>query len=238
MDLWKDTPQQRKSPAAASLGPLAYTLVVDLGLMLLGWAIAGGGGRFQANPARTAVVILFVLAEIAAAVIRWRIAEPAEARPEAWYNDLYREDWRFLNQEMIFALAPFSDRGEIAVLPDNAWIRLAGVAMFAAGCVWMLWTLAARRRHLQKMPAGLRQPLLIESGPYRLVRLPVFTGIVLRGLGLSLAFRSLGGLFLLVLMMSTLIRRSNWVERDAAAAVPLQWSALVRRTKRVVPGIY
>ncbi len=127
----------QKSPLARSLGWLLYTLVVYLGLAFLGWGAAGGLQGFFTNPARTAFVALFVIQELLIAYVRWRMPDPPRLRGEAWFNQLTSERWRFLNLEMIYALAPFSDRQGIAVLAGVEWVRVLGLALFAAqapGC--------------------------------------------------------------------------------------------------------
>jgi protein-S-isoprenylcysteine O-methyltransferase Ste14 len=102
----------------------------------------------------------------------------------------------------------------------------------------MLWAVHARRRHMQEVSSESKEPLLVTSGPYRLVRHPMFLWVLANGAAVSLVFRSIGGLFLVFLMVATVLRRMRWMESDASKAVPLQWSAYTRRTRRLIPGIY
>ncbi len=102
----------------------------------------------------------------------------------------------------------------------------------------MLWAVISRRRHLPLVTAEAREPLLVTSGPYRLVRHPLFLWVLVNGAAVALVFRSIGGLFLVFLMVATVLRRIRWMETDASRAVPLQWSAYVRQSWRLIPRIY
>jgi len=221
-----------------SLALMLFNLLVYGGLVLAGWSAAGGLHGYFDNPARSAFLGLLFLQEAAAAWVRWQIPVPAAPPRPRWFEEISAENWRFLNQDMIYALAPFSDRQGIVVLGESVALRMAALVLFCAAAAWMLWALVTRRRHLQAMPQDGREPLLVETGPYRKIRHPLFLAVIVNSLAAALVFRSGGGLFLLFLMLATVLRRMRWIESDASRAVPLQWSAYVRSSRKLIPGIY
>jgi protein-S-isoprenylcysteine O-methyltransferase Ste14 len=80
-----------------------------------------------------------------------------------------------------YAIAPIS-------FPDDAWIRIVGVVIVAAGLFLIFSALAPFRRTGQDPKPWTPSPELIVEGPYRWTRNPMYVGLtcILFGLGLAL----------------------------------------------------
>ena len=80
---------------------------------------------------------------------------------------------------------------------------------------------------------------LVESGPYRFVRHPSYSGLLLAFLGLGLAFGSwLSILALVVPIFGAVSCRIAAEERALLAAFASVYGDYCARTKRLVPGLY
>ncbi len=123
---------------------------------------------------------------------------------------------------------------------DDSWRpvwALAGVAAIAGGGLVAgrgAWDL---RASLSPFPRPVANAPLIESGVYRFIRHPIYSGLVLGGIGWGmltgsiLAIAMAGLLFLLFIGKSR--REEAWLE-----AVHPDYGAYRQRTKRLIPWIY
>ena len=119
---------------------------------------------------------------------------------------------------------------------NSAIVAWLGVALCAIGVVLA----AAARIQLGRnwgMPATLKEsPSLITGGPYRVIRHPIYTGILLAILGSALAENVLwfvplvGGVIYFVLAA----RRE---EQLMLAQFPDQYPAYMKRTKMLIPFV-
>ena len=68
--------------------------------------------------------------------------------------------------------------------------RIAGVTMVVSAIVIGGWSMVILGRDLSIFPHPVEQARLVDSGPYRLVRHPVYFAVILGALGLALALLS------------------------------------------------
>jgi protein-S-isoprenylcysteine O-methyltransferase Ste14 len=80
-----------------------------------------------------------------------------------------------------YAIAPIQ-------FPGDAWIRIVGVIIVVAGLALIFSALAIFKRTDQDPKPWTPSPELIEKGPYRWTRNPMYVGLtcILVGLGLAL----------------------------------------------------
>jgi protein-S-isoprenylcysteine O-methyltransferase Ste14 len=80
---------------------------------------------------------------------------------------------------------------------------------------------------------------LVERGPFRIVRHPSYTGVLLAFVGFALSLGNWAALLVILLPIGVaFIHRMN-VEEDAlSGALGPQYTDYMRRTKRLVPFIY
>ncbi len=123
--------------------------------------------------------------------------------------------------------------------PTAYGIEAAGLAIYAAGIAllsWSRWRLGRSFRLGAVAPS--EQDRLSTDGPYRLVRHPMYTGVLAQGLGLALVIQSLavllwtGGLLMFILLMVPA------EERQLRQHYGKQYDRYCRRVKRLVPLLY
>ena len=77
---------------------------------------------------------------------------------------------------------------------------------------------------------------VVDKGPYRLVRHPSYTGILITFAGLGLAVQSLGALLVLLLFFSISFGYRMYVEeRTLLSGLGQDYASYMTRTKRLIP---
>jgi protein-S-isoprenylcysteine O-methyltransferase Ste14 len=120
------------------------------------------------------------------------------------------------------------------------WRRVArplGLGLISTGMAFFWAGLASLGRNLTPFPRPKEDARLVRSGPYRLVRNPVYAGGIVASLGNALFHgRPLGllGTALLVLFFDAKARREEaYLERKFP-----EYAAYRRTTSKLVPGLY
>ena len=114
---------------------------------------------------------------------------------------------------------------------------VAGGLLAAAGAMLGGTGFLALGRNLSAYPAPLNEAVLVERGPYRLARHPIYGGIVLGGLGFSLVDGNWPGLVLCVLLLGLFLSKAGFEERHLIARYPdyILYRSRVRR--RLIPWV-
>jgi protein-S-isoprenylcysteine O-methyltransferase Ste14 len=127
--------------------------------------------------------------------------------------------------------------GHGSVTPWGPAVSVVGIAAMVVGggvAARGTWDL---RSGLSPFPRPIAGAPLVESGAYRRIRHPIYSGLVLGATGWGLATGSIlaiataGLLFLLFAGKSR--REEAWL-----AAIHPEYGAYQRRTKRLIPWIY
>ncbi len=115
----------------------------------------------------------------------------------------------------------------------------AGIACMLLGVV-LRWT-AIRRlgRYFTRDVAVSSDQAIVQSGPYRMIRHPAYSGTFLTMLGLALATSNwAGGLCLMTGVFIGHGYRVSVEERALVEEIGQPYVEYMRRTKRFVPGIF
>lgn len=114
---------------------------------------------------------------------------------------------------------------------------VAGAVMMVAGLALAVWGGLAHGSRLQALPYPREGGTLLEAGPYRIVRHPMYSGAIYVAFGwalwrqgwLTLAYAGL----LLILLDAKARREEQWL----AAKFP-SYGEYRRRVRRFVPFLY
>ena len=113
----------------------------------------------------------------------------------------------------------------------------AGLALTVAGAVLAGSGMVTLGRNLSPYPAPVPHAALVERGPYRLVRHPIYGGVILGTAGLSLTDGNWPGLVLASGLAALFWGKSRFEERKLQASVP-GYTAYRRRVRRLfIPGL-
>ncbi len=121
-------------------------------------------------------------------------------------------------------------------------LRAVGLAVFLLGAsltVWARQVLGAMwgistSRTVKLMP----DHRLIQSGPYAIVRHPMYLGWWIALLGLIAIYRTWPLVALLVMSLAIFYRRSQVEEATLAEHFGAEWQAYAARTKAFIPFVY
>ena len=115
--------------------------------------------------------------------------------------------------------------------PPNLWCNLVAVAAGVSASILGALTLSFLGRSFSVMPEARR---LVTSGPYSIVRHPLYLFELLGVVGILLQVRSLPGVLLLGLIVVLQIARARWEEAVLDRAIP-EFAAYRRQVPFLIP---
>jgi protein-S-isoprenylcysteine O-methyltransferase len=126
----------------------------------------------------------------------------------------------------------------LALGPAGIW-RPAGAAVFAAGIGVRWYAILSLGRFFTVNVAIASDHQLVETGPYRRVRHPSYTGALLAFLGLGLCLDNWASLAALVVPVSVVFWWRMRIEEAALLETfGERYRDYMRRTRRLIPFIY
>ncbi len=109
-----------------------------------------------------------------------------------------------------------------------------GVGVFALGIGLAVWARIYLGRNWGMPMTEKAEPELVTSGPYRFVRHPIYSGLLLAVLGTALV-SNLIGLIILPLLGGFFFYSALVEERNMTAAFPTAYPTYKAHTKRLIP---
>jgi protein-S-isoprenylcysteine O-methyltransferase len=123
--------------------------------------------------------------------------------------------------------------------PESGWIPVAAVAFFAVGLVVRWWAIVTLGRFFTVDVTIEKDHELVQRGPFRWVRHPSYTGVLLAFVGWATTLGNWVAMaVVLVPIFIAFLIRMNVEEEALQRALGEQYAAYIRRTKRLVPGVY
>jgi protein-S-isoprenylcysteine O-methyltransferase Ste14 len=120
---------------------------------------------------------------------------------------------------------------------QNEVVRSIGVILAAAGIGFAIWA----RRHLGRNWSGTPRMKvghgLVTSGPYRFVRHPIYTGMLVALFGSALT-AGFVWFIIFIIVTGVFIRRIRIEEKYMMELFPDQYPAYRARTKALVPWVW
>lgn len=114
------------------------------------------------------------------------------------------------------------------------WIAAAVTVL---GIALAIWARICLGRNWSSAPAVKEGHALVTSGPYRLVRHPIYTGILLAALGSALT-GSIFAIWILAAVAVVFYRRIDKEERIMLELFPEAYRTYQSRTKRLIPWLF
>ena len=134
----------------------------------------------------------------------------------------------------VFVLVRAFRGGSLAV--QSPVLGAIGAVVFGSGLALAVWA----RVHLGRnwgMPMTQRaEPELVTSGPYRFVRHPIYSGLILGVVGTALA-TDLIGLIIAVVLGAYFYYSASVEEQDLIATFPKAYPAYRHATKMLIPFV-
>jgi protein-S-isoprenylcysteine O-methyltransferase Ste14 len=122
-------------------------------------------------------------------------------------------------------------------LETDPWRAGLGLALFALGLAFAIWARLHIGRNWGTPMTRKDEPELVTSGPYRLVRHPIYSGILVAGIGTAVAL-SWMWLTAVVLAGAYFLYSATVEERDLTEQFPDSYPVYKRSTRMLLPFIF
>jgi protein-S-isoprenylcysteine O-methyltransferase Ste14 len=124
-----------------------------------------------------------------------------------------------------------------SVTIHNPWLQRVGLAVLLLGLALAVWARIYLGRNWGTPMSQRVEPELVTTGPYHYLRHPIYSGILLGGIGTTMAI-SLYWLVAVVLFGAYFIYAATVEERMMAQLFPDAYPAYQRATKMLIPFIF
>lgn len=119
-------------------------------------------------------------------------------------------------------------------LPD--WIFYLGIFLMLLGVLVRQWAIAILGRFFSLTVRIAEDHKVVDKGPYRFVRHPSYTGVLITFIGLGLAVQSAGALLVLLFVFAISFGYRMYVEeRTLSTELGQDYASYMKRTKRLIP---
>ena len=169
--------------------------------------------------------------------LAWSLnAKPVRTR-EGWVSRLC-----FVIPLVLVALLLLAHRGPdwltMRIVPGG-WVRYwIAVGLLVVGMAFAIWARAILGGNWSGTVTVKEGHELVERGPYRRIRHPIYTGLLLAVLGTALAGGRLYGLLAFVIALLALIRKLRVEERFMGQEFGERYADYRRRSHALIPWIY
>lgn len=125
---------------------------------------------------------------------------------------------------------------------DHSWavgsvIEVTGLVLFSVGIILAFWARITLGNNWGMPMSQKQDPALITSGPYRCIRHPIYSGVLLMVLGSTLDVNSY---WAIVFLLATFyfVYSAFAEERRLVEAFPKAYPAYRSRTKMFIPFLF
>lgn len=169
-------------------------------------------------------------------VVGW-LAVKRAARRQSWSSRLGQAGIAaggyFLIFDPALRLGPFAWR----IAPDLAWVAWMGLAITIAGLALAVWARVTMGKNWSAMVTVKKQHELVRRGPYRIVRHPMYSGIILAALGTVIVFGRASGLFGLVLVFVGFWLKLRLEEQFMTEEFGAQYIQFKQQVRALIPFV-
>ena len=188
---------------------------------------------FGGLPSVTLLGSVFGISEVALSL--WR-----RSKSEAGVDDRgsFRLIWGIVPVSLLLAywLTRWAPQ---AAFGPNAVAYACGVLMFCAGLVLRWYSIFYLGKYFTVNVAVSDDHRVIDSGPYRIVRHPSYSGALLEFLGFGLCLQNVAALAVIMIPVTcAFLYRIGVEEAVLLSALGENYDRYMRHTKRLIPGIY
>ena len=205
----------------------------------LGWLLGGGDlSTFIEKPVRSCLVLFSMAGFFIGPFVTGRIQNRVSKGQRHDRGQDRMILLATLTGVVLSLVGPWSDAAGYGYLPGGAYLRWAGMAIYAVGFWLMVWAPVYLGKQFSVHVTIQEDHELITSGPFAFMRHPRYAGCVYWAIGMALVFASTPGLLVAIVYTGLFIWRINDEERLLAAHFQQQWNAYALRTKRLLPFVY
>lgn len=124
------------------------------------------------------------------------------------------------------------------LFPDPTFLIVTGFLFVVFGVIFAIWARIYLGQHWSGAIQLKEGQHIVQSGPYRYVRHPIYTGIVSSFIGLFLMHPQRLGLITLLLVIVSYHRKMNLEEAFLVHHFGQEYEQYKQKTSRIIPFIY
>jgi len=122
----------------------------------------------------------------------------------------------------------------LGLLPG--WVYCVGIAVMLGGIALRQWAIAVLGGYFSSVIGVQKEQKVVESGPYRLIRHPSYTGALIFYVGMGLAVQSWAAVLIGIAIFSLVYGYRILLEEKALISqLGNNYVEYMKRTKRVIP---
>ncbi len=134
------------------------------------------------------------------------------------------------------AIATVFSFGYSQIAPLPKWVFYPGVILILLGIVVRQWAIAVLGGFFSLVVRVGEDHKVVKNGPYRLVRHPPYTGVLITFLGIGLAVQSLAAVATLLLVYAFAYGyRMHVEEKTLSSELGADYREYMKHTKRLIP---
>ena len=123
-------------------------------------------------------------------------------------------------------------------VPHGLWVKEIALALTVAGVAIACWARHILGRNWSSVVQIKQDHELIEAGPYRRVRHPIYTGLLLALLGTAIGAGDWRGLLALLIVFVSFWNKYRHEERFLSEQFGQKYLDYMQRTKALIPGVF
>ena len=224
-------------PTPSHLLLLTFSLLIFIGLPLLGWGIGQVGSYFE-DPARIAYLVVILLLQIFAITYNPQVGRIRDNRKTGVAR--HRLDLLLIQvfSLAIVFLAPLSDHYSILKMNFGEVGRIIGLILLIPGFTLMQVAEKSLAKQFSVEVTLLENHQLVQDGPYKLIRHPRYLGILIFFTGISLVFQSFLTIFITVILLLVLFWRISVEEALMHQEFGKEWETYCVHSWRLIPYVF
>ena len=125
----------------------------------------------------------------------------------------------------------------LCVIPRTTPIACAAAFLCVAGLAFALWARVTLGRNWSGVVTLKEGHELVERGPYRFVRHPIYTGMLIMFFAAALVQSNLSGFVSVLLMFASFCIKLEREETLMLRQFPERYAAYQQRVKRIIPFV-
>jgi protein-S-isoprenylcysteine O-methyltransferase Ste14 len=124
---------------------------------------------------------------------------------------------------------------DVRIISGVEAVKWMAALLCIAGLVFCVWARATLGRNWSGTVTLKEKHELIERGPYRLVRHPIYTGLLAMFVATAIQYGRLGGIVAVVLAFASFWIKLGDEEKLMLQQFPDQYRSYQQRVKRIIP---
>lgn len=158
-------------------------------------------------------------------------------RREAFSGRLLDSLLLFGGYFLIFSQIPLPDVSSPHFMAPREALQIGGVVFTYLGLPLTIWSRARLGRYWSGVVALKQDHRLIQAGPYRVVRHPLYSGIILAAIGMVFCVTTWSSLLGTAALLTCFERRAHKEDALLASEFGAEFEAYRQRTGRLLPRL-